>query len=137
MVRDTHDVDISNKERALLCNDAGADVALRIHADGYESPNARGISVLYPSTGAHSAASKKMAAKLLEELIRTTEAKNRGIVPRNDLTGLNWSNVPSILLEMGFMTNPEEDKLLSTDDYQDKLATGMLNFVAQSLPLPH
>ncbi len=137
MVRDHHDVDISNKERALLCNEAKSDVALRIHADGFESSSARGISVLYPSTGAQSAVSKKLAAKLLEELIYTTKGKSRGIIPRNDLTGLNWSNVPSVLLEMGFMTNPEEDELLSTDEYQEKLVTGMLNFVVHSFPLSH
>jgi len=56
-----------------------------------------------------------------------TGAKNRGTVPRSDLTGLNFSEIPSVFIEMGFMTNPEEDALLSSGEYQDKIVAGMAN----------
>ena len=46
---------------------------------------------------------------------------------RDDMTGFNWSTVPVILIEMGFMSNAEEDKLLATDDYRNKLAKGLYN----------
>ncbi|WP_127589080.1 N-acetylmuramoyl-L-alanine amidase [Paenibacillus koleovorans] len=136
MIRETHDVNISNSERAAICNDGHASVALRIHADGSELPQAKGITVLYPGSGALSQPSKALAAVLLEELLKTTGAKSRGVVPRDDLAGFNYSQVPSILLEMGFMTNAEEDRLMSTPEYQAQLVAGMVEFVKRALPLP-
>jgi N-acetylmuramoyl-L-alanine amidase len=50
---------------------------------------------------------------------------NRGTVERSDLTGFNWSKVPVVLVEMGFMSNKEEDRLLNDDSYQNKLAEGL------------
>lgn len=49
------------------------------------------------------------------------------------MTGFNWSKVPVILVEMGFMSNPNEDKLLSQDTYQDKLAQGLCNGIIEAL----
>lgn len=130
MTRQTHDVDISNKERAELANNAGADLLVRIHADGHTSSKTRGASVLYPDQSVSATAelyerSKAAAGIILADMIAETEAKSRGIVARDDLSGFNWSTVPNVLIEMGFMTNPEEDRLLSTPDYQDKMAEGI------------
>ena len=55
----------------------------------------------------------------------TTGAKQRGVFKRNTYSGLNWSKVPAVLIECGYMSNPEEDRLLSTPEYQEKLALGM------------
>ncbi|MFK7694533.1 N-acetylmuramoyl-L-alanine amidase [Paenibacillus sp. HJGM_3] len=135
MIRESNDVDISNRERSLLCNEAGADVAIRIHADGSSLPSVHGITVLYPSGGEMAEPSKGMAVVMLRELIAATGAKSRGVVPRNDLSGFNWSTIPSVLVEMGFMTNTEEDKRLSSDEYQDQLIAGMVGFVQKTFPL--
>ena len=51
--------------------------------------------------------------------------KNRGVVQRTDLTAFNWSKVPVVLVEMGFLSNENEDKLLSNSSYQDKIAKGL------------
>jgi N-acetylmuramoyl-L-alanine amidase len=130
MSREDHEVDLSNKQRAELANAADASLVVRIHADGAASPKARGISVLYPdasvpSTEAIQPASQQAAERILEELIISTGAPSRGALPRKDLTGFNWSKVPVVLVEMGFMTHPAEDKLLSDEDYQQQLADGM------------
>ncbi|TBL77491.1 N-acetylmuramoyl-L-alanine amidase [Paenibacillus thalictri] len=129
MTRDTHDVDISNIERALVCNEAQADLAVRIHADGDNSPKAQGISLLYPAAvqgaWAPSLPSKAAAELILREAVAASGAVSRGVVPRSDLTGFNWSTVPSVLVEMGFMTNPEEDRRLSDPEYQNKLMEGI------------
>lgn len=129
MTRETDDVDISNIERAQKCNEVQADLAVRIHADGDHSPKAQGISLLYPAsskgTEAISAQSKETASLILREAISATGAVSRGVVPRSDLTGFNWSTVPSVLIEMGFMTNPEEDEKLSDADYVNSLTNGI------------
>ena len=47
---------------------------------------------------------------MLEEYVKATGAKNRGLIYRDDLTGTNWATVPNTLIELGFMSNAEEDK---------------------------
>jgi N-acetylmuramoyl-L-alanine amidase len=129
MTRDTHDVDRSNRERAAFCNEAAADLALRIHADGNDNPGAKGISMLYPGvnpyTGAIHKESRRAAEAVLPEVLAATGAVSRGAVPRTDLSGFNWSEVPTILVEMGFLTNPEEDALLSDPAYLERMAQGL------------
>lgn len=131
MTRDTHEVDLSNKERAAMCNQARADLAVRVHADGDGSPKTKGISLLYPAWSEWSrpifAQSKEAAQDVLNEVLAATGAASRGIVPRSDLSGFNWSEVPTILVEMGFMTNPEEDEKLSDAGYLDQLTQGVVN----------
>lgn len=130
MTRERHDVDISNKERAEAANAAGADLLVRIHADGDTSSKTRGASVLYPAESVSATPelhrlSKSAAGIVLADMVAATGVKSRGTVPRDDLSGFNWSTVPNVLIEMGFMTNPEEDRMLSTDDYQEKMAEGI------------
>jgi len=96
--------------------------------------------VLYPASISgwtnDIAAPSKQAAQLMQSaLIRATGAKDLGLDARTDISGFNWSDVPVILPEIGFMTNPDEDRLLATDAYRDKiargLAEGILEFVGK------
>ena len=138
MTRTKNDVDISNKERAIFANDNKADVYIRLHADGSENKNAAGASVLTSSpkntytTKVHKE-SEKFSKILLEEYVKATGAKNRGLIYRDDLTGTNWATVPNTLIELGFMSNAEEDKELSEKDYQDKIVKGLVNGIERYL----
>ncbi|MGB4590256.1 MAG: N-acetylmuramoyl-L-alanine amidase [Clostridiaceae bacterium] len=132
MIRETHDVSISNKERAEIANNANADLFIRIHANGSSSSKVKGIETIYPSpanpfVGALSEPSKKISTLILDEMIKSTGAENRGAVPMDNMSGLNWSKVPVTIIETGYMSNKDEDKLLITSDYQDKLVQGMVN----------
>ena len=132
MIRETHDVSISNKERADIANNAHADLFIRIHANGSSSNKVKGIETIYPSpenpyVGALSEASKKISTLLVDEMVKTTGAENRGAIPMDNMSGLNWSKVPVTIIETGYMSNKEEDKLLITSEYQDKLVQGMVN----------
>ncbi|QGQ95341.1 N-acetylmuramoyl-L-alanine amidase [Paenibacillus psychroresistens] len=138
MTRDKNEVNLSNKERALMANKAKADLFVRVHADGNDKSTVNGISIQYPiensSTKTIKAKPSKLAAEaMLKAVIKETGAKSRGIVPRGDLAGFNWSEVPSVLIEMGFMTNKKEDNLMATKSYQEKLAKGMLIGIEQWL----
>lgn len=132
MIRETHDVSISNKERAEIANNANADLFIRIHANGSSNSKVKGIETIYPSpenpyVGALSEASKKISTLILDEMVKSTGAERRGVIPMDNMSGLNWSKVPVTIIETGYMSNKEEDKLLITSDYQDKLVQGMVN----------
>ncbi|KRE71955.1 N-acetylmuramoyl-L-alanine amidase family protein [Paenibacillus sp. Soil750] len=136
MTRETHDVDISNKQRADMANEVGAALVVRIHADGDASASTKGFSVLYPSAAQPAvkpiaADSKQAAGFLLTGLQQATGQKGRGLSARDDLSGFNWSKVPVALVEIGFMTNPEEDELMSEAAYQQKLAVGIADGIEQ------
>ena len=138
MTRTKNDVDISNKERAIFANDNKADVYIRLHADGSENKNAAGASVLTSSpknkyTTKVQKQSEEFSKILLEEYVKATGAKNRGVSYRDDLTGTNWSKVTNTLIEFGFMSNPEEDRKMSTPEYQEKMVMGMVNGIEKYL----
>lgn len=133
MIRETNDVNISNAERAAIAN-ASADIFLRIHADGSTNTEAHGISILYPSAKNPFVAylheeSKALSVAVLEEMCESTGARNRGIVERDDLSGINWCEIPVALIEMGFMTNQAEDEKMQTAEYQALLVKGICDGV--------
>jgi N-acetylmuramoyl-L-alanine amidase len=119
-----------NIERARFCNVRHAALMIRIHADGSTASSLNGIKTLVPAlhrgwTDDISAASRRAAVKVQEAVIRQTGARNLGLIQRSDLTGFNWANVPAILVETGFMTNPRERRLLQSASYQLKIARGL------------
>ena len=126
MTRETNDVNISNQERAIMMNEWGADLVLRIHCDGASKKSPNGIGLFVNKSYAISAESKKAAECLLPRMVEATGANKRGVYQRDTYTGLNWSEVPCILVECGYMTNPDEDERLNDPEYQQKLAEGMV-----------
>jgi N-acetylmuramoyl-L-alanine amidase len=128
MVRRTADVDISNVERATMMNDAGVDLVIRIHADGSEDTGVSGASMHVPDsqiTAAVNDASRAAGEVIFKDFILITGAKDQGVIGRRDLSGFNWSTVPAVLIELGFMTNEEEDKKLTAPEYQELCAEGL------------
>ena len=130
MTRDTHEIDISNKERAEMMNELGVDIALRIHCDGAEDSSANGIALYVRKTGEKQEESEAAANVILDAMVESTGAKKRGVFLRDTYTMNNWSVVPCILVECGFMTNQEEDEKLNDPAYQDLLAAGIVEGVA-------
>ncbi len=115
MTRTSQDVDISNKERATFANAHKANLFLRLHADGSENPNQSGFAVLTPAEGSPYtkeiyAESLQISQTIVNKMRENQQVKVSGIKFRDDLSGFNWSKVPGVLLELGFMSNHEEDK---------------------------
>lgn len=127
MTRETHDVDISNRERAEMMNDLGAQLVLRLHCNGSTNKSANGIGLYVNKTGAIAEDSYAAAEMLLPAMTEATGARADGIFRRDTYTGLNWSEVPCILVEMGYMSNAEEDLKLNDPEYQQKLVQGMVD----------
>lgn len=132
---------MGNIARARIANDARAALFLRIHADGSSDSRTRGTHTLHPAfrrgwTDDVYASSKRAARIVQAELVRALRLPNRGLQERTDFTGFNWSDVPVILVEMGFMTNPTEDRLLATAGYQRRAAVGLCRGTLRFLGRP-
>ena len=134
MTRTSQDVDISNKERATFANNHKANLFLRLHADGSENPNESGFAVLTPAEGSPYtkeiyAESLQISQTIVNKMRENQQVKVNGIKFRDDLSGFNWSKVPGVLLELGFMSNYEEDKKLSDPQYVNSLLQSVTDSV--------
>lgn len=126
-----------NIERADVGNNNSADLSIRIHCDSADASSAKGASMLVPAPVGYAeniaGISRTYGEIILNNLVSTVGMYNRGVIERSDLTGFNWSKVPVVLIEMGFLSNPEEDNLLNSDSYQEKLAQGLCNGILKAL----
>jgi len=130
MVRETHDVDMSNSERAAVANEANADAFIRIHANGSEDSTVHGALTMCqtssnPYNGYLYQESRDLSECVLDGLVNKTGCKKRSIIETDTMSGINWCTVPTTIVEMGFMSNPEEDALMATPEYQQKMAVGI------------
>jgi N-acetylmuramoyl-L-alanine amidase len=120
-----------NIARARFCNVRHAALMIRIHADGSSNTTIHGVQTLYPAlrrgwTDDIYADSLRAARLVQTGVVRATGAVSLGLTPRSDLTGFNWADVPAILVETGFMTNPVERARLQSPSYQLRVARGLV-----------
>lgn len=132
MIRETQDVDISNAERAVMANEAGSDIFIRIHANGSTDQSVSGALTMSPTAanayvGSLYSSCRSLSEYVVNNLCATTGAVNRGVYETDTMTGINWCTVPVTIVEMGYMSNPEEDTLMSTTEYQALIVTGIAN----------
>ena len=131
---------MGNIARARIANRARAALFLRVHADGASSSDARGTHTLTPAlrrgwTDDVYRASHRAARLVQAELVRSLGFPDRGIQERSDYTGFNWADVPVILVELGFMTNPSEDRALARPAVRERAALGLCRGTLRFLDL--
>ncbi|HIS56731.1 MAG TPA: N-acetylmuramoyl-L-alanine amidase [Candidatus Fimimorpha excrementavium] len=134
MVRTSQDVRLSNKDRADMAYASGAEIFIRIHANGSADPAMNGILTMAPSAGnpyvAHlSASSNALSASIVNHIAANTGQRNIGVLATDDMSGINWSQIPVTIVEMGYMSNPDEDRALNTPSFQDKIVQGICSGV--------
>ncbi len=138
MTRESNDEPVSCIERALVANNAGADAMIRIHADGSESSEASGAMAICTTAASpfHPElyeSSRRLSECVLGNFVMATQRPSRGILEEDNMSGNNWSEVPVTLIEMGFMTNPEEDSLMANPAYQEQMVLGMADGIDEYL----
>lgn len=137
MTKNKHSESLGNIERAEVGNKNNANLVIRIHADSADLEDAKGASMLVPSKKGYASEinqlSKKYGDILLRETVASANMNNRGVIEREDMTGFNWSKVPVVLVEMGFLSNAEEDKLLNTEEYKIKIVQGLTEGIKKAI----
>lgn len=141
MVRETHDVQISNIQRAEIANKYApteengyaAAINVRIHANGFTDTAANGALMCCPTKdnpykiGEMFDECERLANAIIDPYCENTGMRKRPthIQYGDNMTGTNWCEIPTTILEMGFMTNEADDKLMQTADFKENAAKGI------------
>lgn len=132
MIRDSNEVDISNAQRAQTANHSGAEAFIRVHANGSESAASQGALTMCmtsgnPYNGNLYDQSRKLSDLVLDGLCSASGASKNSVIETDTMSGINWCTIPVTIVEMGFMTNPEEDVLMEDENYQRQMAKGIVD----------
>ena len=132
MTRTDNDTAISNKERAELVASKGAEICVRIHANGDDSSGVSGALTMCPSqqnpyVSSLYDSSNRLSRCIIDSYCAATGFQNRGIIYTDSMTGINWSTIPVTIVEMGFMTNQNDDLKMADSSFQQTMAEGIAN----------
>lgn len=128
----TRNVDeyVDNRDRARFANKKRARLVISIHCNSLEdNSNTNGAQVLYfpnRKSNVNDPDNETLAQMILDQILISTGANNKGVVEREDLIVLNQTKMPAIIVECGFLSNENEANLLIEDEYQNKIVDGIV-----------
>ncbi len=134
MIRETNNVHVSNMERAQIANKYQAAAFVRIHANSWTDESMHGAMTIchsrqnpYPDCAAHYEQSFQLSQCVLDEFCARTGISKLNVREMDNMTATNWSQVPTTIVEMGFMSNTKDDMLMATDFFRREAAIGIAN----------
>lgn len=130
LTREDNDTAISNAERAQMAYEKGGDIYVRIHANGSDDAGVQGALAMVPSSNNPyipelAEDSYTLAECVLSAYCEKASFTSLGIQYYDNMTGINWSKLPVMILEMGFMTNQSDDLRMSDASVQPLMAEGI------------
>ena len=133
----TEDIYVNLYERVEMANKNNADIVISLHANAASTPSASGIETFYYSSPTYTSKKGKQLARLIQrELIDVTDTLDRSIKGRENLWVLRKTDMPAVLIEMGFITNLREEKLLNEREYlyllMEAVAEGVEDYLKES-----
>ena len=137
MTRETHDVSMSNKERADYAASVGGDVFVRIHANGSEDSSVSGALTMAPSDGNPFLSSdlitqsQALSQCVIDSYVAATGFNNQGVYMTDDMSGINWCSMPVTIVEMGYMSSPSDDAAMTDPSMQVNMVDGIANGIDQ------
>lgn len=130
MTRETNDIDLSNKQRADIANSSSASAYIRIEMNSSSNSELNGVMAVCmtqnsPYNSSLYQDSKALSTRLLQGITESVNANNCGIYETDQMTAINWSTIPVAEIHLGFLTNATDEGNLISEEYQDKLVSGM------------
>lgn len=130
LTRDTDEINLSNKDRALLANDSEATVYVRIQMNFSENSSLTGVmGVCMPEESTFNGNlhkdSYRLATRLIQGVLDNTACANQGIYETDQMTAINWSEKPVALIKLGYLSNSEEESKLIDASYQQEIIKGL------------
>ena len=134
MIRETNNVSISNMDRAEIANKYSAAAYIRIHANSWTDDSMHGAMTIcqsasnpYPDCAMHYERSSLLSRIVLDEFCEQTGIHKLNVREMDDMTGTNWSRVPTTIVEMGFLSNKSDDALMVSSYFRQEAAIGIAN----------
>lgn len=134
MIRESHDVNLSQAERSKIANNSGADIFIRLSANSMDNSSIYGAMAMCmtehnPYNSELSSDSYRLSKQIINNICANTGTKNRGVQKVDNSSAINWCEIPVSVVEMGFLTNPDEDRWLQAEEYQGKIVAGISDAV--------
>ncbi len=134
MIRESHDVNLSNAERSVIANESDAEILIRLYANSMDNSSIYGAMAICmtehnPYNSELSSDSYRLSKQIVNNICANTGTKNRGVQKVDNSSAINWCTIPVSVVEMGFLTNPDEDRWLQTEEYQKKIVSGISDAV--------
>ena len=128
--RTTNNVNLSNAKRAQMANSCGAEIYVKLEASYSRDAAAKGeLGFITTSTNSHNGDlyqnNYELCYDILKKTCEETGAQRMGIYETDNLTSLNYCDMPATVLNMGFLSNELDDRDLNTEEYQKKMAIGL------------
>lgn len=130
LTRESNSVDLTNKARAEFANQADADILIRLQMNYSSNSELSGVMAITmtkqsPYNSQLYTESNVLATRLLQHLMLQTGASNHGIYETDEMTLINWSNIPVVAINLGYLSNESDESNLILDSYKIKVVDGL------------
>ncbi|KKM11779.1 hypothetical protein SY88_06975 [Clostridiales bacterium PH28_bin88] len=129
------DTTISLAERAQLAEQEGADALVSIHVNSSTDPSLAGTATYYYPGSPPRREWERLARSIQEEVVKYLNRRDIGLVEA-DFTVIRKPNIPAVLLETAFISNPEEERLLADPGFRERAAKGIVEGITRYLEAP-